>query len=118
MAAVSWTKADFISALHAMPALGCFLYAALYVWWLLVAWGLTGFGGSIAVLASQGRLSPPDGVRLACHAFAVPMAIGIVPWSFPGLWIAVLLTGLLLTWVGAKSTSDAEPKGRPQWPPQ
>ena len=116
MGDLTWSKADFIAALRSMPFVGFLIYAGLFVWWLLVAWGLTGFGGSIAVLASEGTLSSPEGVRLACHAFAVPMAIGIAPWSFPGLWLAVLATGLLLTWVGAKSIAKAPPQTRPEWP--
>jgi hypothetical protein len=104
---VTLTRADLLQSMETLPIAGFFLYAGLYLWWLALAWLFTGFGGSVVVMATEGRLSPRAGSRLAAHAFAIPMAVGASPLSFPGLWLAVALTGAVLTWLGAKAALAA-----------
>ncbi len=83
--------------------------------WLAVAWLLTAVAGNLATFASKGRVHPLMGMRMAAHAFAIPLVVGVSPLSFPGLWPAVFVTGSLLTWLAGRAVGEL-PKGPPSAP--
>ena len=94
--------------LAAAPWLLLLAHLPLALWWLLVAFVLVVLVSPLAATASEGGLNRAQALKLTAHAFVVPMAIGMSPLSFPGLWLLIGATGAVLTWMGARP-----PAGKP-----
>lgn len=105
---LSLEKADLVRLVDLLPLLLIAWHVVLYGVWMFLAIAFALIGGAMATSASGGRLDRARGMKLAAHGFAIPMAIGTSPLSFPGLWMLVFATGALLTWLGARAVPPVE----------
>lgn len=100
------TKAELQAVVRVMPiVIFAFNLVAWFVW-MPIAVLLTFALGFLATMGSNGRVHPLLGSRMAAHALAIPMLIGISPLSFRGLWLGVVLTSALLTYLGGRATPE------------
>lgn len=106
MALPVMTRVEVLEALAWLPIAILLWNLGAWVFWMVLAVLFTAVSGNLATISSRGRVHPLMGIRMAAHAFAIPMAVGASPLVFPGLWPAVFATGSLLTWMAGRAALE------------
>ena len=109
MALPVMTRVEVLEALAWLPLAILLWNLGAWAFWMVLAVLFTAVSGNLATISSQGRVHPLMGIRMAAHAFAIPMAVGASPLVFPGLWPAVFATGSLLTWMAGRAALELPP---------